>query len=233
MPDNSPQVELISNAPLPGAHQSPVNSPAPLRGSHRLRIFLIVFILGCVIGLTYTFMRPAVYRSTALLVVAVRTSGEAPDTGARTEQVALQREVLTSRSLLNDVLSAILDTAVQGGAAPSSVTELQDMLTVSPVGEAGALELWAEGPDSGVLPVVVNTWIDVYLAAQAASRETASDTADAELREQSTALEQKVAARRTKLEDFRRLYNIDSIERDENRALSKLQGLNECTQQSQ
>ena len=101
------------------------------------------------------------------------------------------------------------------------------MLTVTPVGEAGALELWAEGPDSGVLPVVVNTWIDVYLAAQAASRETASDTADAELREQSTALEQKVAARRTKLEDFRRLYNIDSIERDENRALSKLQGLNE------
>ena len=228
MSDNSSQIELITNAAPPGASQPPVNASTPLRGSHRLRVFLIVFILGCVISLTYTFMRPAVYRSTALLVVAARTSGEAPDTGARTEQVALQREVLTSRSLLNDVLSAILDTASPGDPAPRSVAELQDMLNVSPVGEAGALELWAEGPDPGVLPLVVNTWIDVYLTAQTASRETASDSADAELREQGAALELKVAAKRTQLDDFRRQYNIESIERDENRALSKLQGLNDA-----
>jgi uncharacterized protein involved in exopolysaccharide biosynthesis len=148
--------------------------------------------------------------------------------GARSEQVALQRQVLTSRSLLDEVLSTLSSDAVPpADPTPRSVAELQDMLAVIPVGEAGALELQAEGPDPAVLPTVVNTWIDVYLAVQNASRETASDSADAELREQSATLEQKVIAKRTQLEDFRRQYNIDSIERDENRALSKLQGLNE------
>lgn len=228
LPDNQPRVELISNAPLPGANPSPVNSPTAQSGSHRVRIFAIVFILGCGIGLAYTYMRPAVYRSTALLVMTAPGPGAQADLGARSEQIALQREVLTARSLMNELISRLTAADRAGETTPRSVADLREMLEVPPVGEAGALELRAEGPDPPVLPRVVNTWIDVYLAAQITSRETASDSADAELRQQSDALGRKVMVQRARLEEFRRVYDIDSIQRDENRALAKLRGLNEA-----
>jgi hypothetical protein len=76
--------------------------------------------------------------------------------------------------------------------------------------------------------LVVNTWVDAYLAAQASTRKTASESNDAAYRQQSAALEQKVAAKRKQLEDFRRQYDIVSMERDENRAAAKLRGLTEA-----
>ncbi len=61
MPDMPPQVELISGDPYSGLNPSQVNITTPRRGPHRVRIFTIVFALSGLLGLAYTFMRPAVF----------------------------------------------------------------------------------------------------------------------------------------------------------------------------
>ncbi len=228
MPDIPPQVELISSDPYPGLNPSPVNNTTPRRGPPRVRIFTIVFALSGLLGLAYTFMRPAVFESSAILVMSATAAGEDPTQVNRVERVALQREVLNSRSLLTQVLENLSHVTGPRNGLPRTVGELHDMLSVTPVGDAGILELRAEGPQPAALPLVVNTWVDAYLAAQASTRKTASESNDAAYRQQGAALERKVAVKREQLEEFRRQYDIVSMERDENRAAAKLRGLTEA-----
>ena len=146
---------------------------------------MLVFVAVSIVGLSYTFLRPAVYSSSGLLVITWPNSGQEALSEGTGRAMALQREVLGSRSLLDNVLNRLqANTESHNTAVPDSIASLQDMLIVSPVGDAGVIELRAEGPDPRILPVVVDTWMDVYLDIQTASRESASDSADAELREQ-------------------------------------------------
>jgi uncharacterized protein involved in exopolysaccharide biosynthesis len=190
-------------------------------------VFLGVFAVACLLGITYTFMRPAVYQSTAILVMASPVAGEQGDQASRSERVALQREILTSHSLLIKVLDELSPIEGSRDGLPRTVDDLNDMISVSAVGEAEILQVRAEGAEPKALPVVVNTWIDTYLSTQAASRKTTADSADAALRQQSEALSEKVADKRRALENFRQQNDILSMERDENRTLAKLKGLSD------
>ncbi len=227
MPDVPPKIELLSAEPHRGFDPPYVDNLGSGHGTHRLRVFTIVFAVVSLLWLTYTFMRPAVYRSSAVLMTESTVAGPEPEALSRRETIARQSEVLKSRSVLEKVLSALAPG--NGSHAPSTtVSDLDDMLEVVPVGEAGIVELRAEGTDRETLPLLINAWIDAYLAVQTATRQTSVDSADAALRKQEQVLQDKVLAKRAELEAFRAKHDIVSMERDENRALSRLKGLSEA-----
>lgn len=197
------------------------DSPAPRRS--RMVIFAWVFGLSCLASLTYTFIRPPVYQSTATLLIVPPVTTEQGDNPANTHHAAIQRQVLTSHSLLNRVFhhQAELDPKA---LTPEELRE-QNTLEVIPVDDTHMLELRVEGSRRDILPGLVNGWIDIYLENHTASRKTSSDSAYTALNQQLQGLEQKIDEKRRELERFRRQYDIVSMERSESQVLARLRGL--------
>ena len=211
----------------------------------RLKLFAVLFLGVAAAGLTYTFARPAVYRSTATLLLvppsgpaaaaavpasgqtAVRPAAAVSDPGAAAGgSPAVQSQLLAGQSILSALFDRLKAADPPTGAFPASVGDLRDMLKVVPLNGTNMVQLQAHGSDRHLLPVMVNDWIDVYLAAyKRAQRQDSSATATG-LQEQLTALQKRIAAKRTQLDAFRQQYDIVSIKRDENRALARLKGLN-------
>lgn len=75
--------------------------------------------------------------------------------------------------------------------------------------------------------MLINTWIDVYLAARAREVSRLMGDTTQILHTELQNLSAKISAKRTELEQFRRNNDISSIEREENDALARLKGLNE------
>lgn len=199
------------------------DSPAPKRS--RMVIFAWVFGLSCLASLTYTFIRPPVYQSTAtLLIVPPVTSGQEDNpTTTNNHHAAIQRQVLTSHSLLNRVFHHQAD--LDPKALPPEELWEQNTLEVIPVDDTHMLELRVEGPRRDILPGLINGWIDIYLENHTASRKTSSDSAYTALSQQLQGLEQKIDEKRRELERFRRQYDIVSMERSESQVLARLRGL--------
>jgi succinoglycan biosynthesis transport protein ExoP len=228
---------------------SPTHAPSPPYGmgtrggrSPRLRIFLVVFVLAAAAGLSYTFVRPAVYRSTATLVIVPPVGGKAvssstasnataptptpPQPGNADANVVVQSQMIGSQSILARLYDRMRKSDPVPKGMPGSLAQLQDMVSVVPVNGANMVELRAEGAPPAMLTAVVNKWIDVYLDAYAASQAHDSDSAGATLERHAVTLKQKIEAKRAQLDAFRARYDIVSIERDENRVLARLKGLN-------
>jgi hypothetical protein len=99
------------------------------------------------------------------------------------------------------------------------------MLTVDPVEETNLVEIKAEGTNPKLLPLLINTWIDVYLDARSDEVKRRTGTTTRILEDELKSLTAKINAARLELESFRKAYDISSTERDENEALARLKGL--------
>jgi len=240
MPD--PRFEVLVSPSSPYPHD-PASRSDGGRYS-RLRVFAVLFVAAAVVGLGYTFVRAPVYRSTATLIVVPPDPVRLPDPtnvgparahGAQTAfaagnapdgSAAVQSQMIGGQSILSRLYGDLKNAtpAVQG--LPDSLSELERMLDVVPVSGTNMVELRAEGSPAALLPVLVNTWIDVYLKAYSASQQNDTDSTRTALTDQLDSLNTKIAAQRTQLQTFRKQYDIVSIKRDENRALARLKGLN-------
>ncbi|MCC9000218.1 MAG: hypothetical protein LM522_12120, partial [Candidatus Contendobacter sp.] len=212
------------------------------RNRYRLGIFLGIFLLSGVAGLTYTFIRPAVYQSTATLLVTLAepaTSIIPAITDPSTTRVeverfprnddphyaAIQRQVLASPELWNKVYERL-----SGKEAPrlaDNATELDDGLEAVLVGDTNMIELHARGPQPERLPLLLNTWIEIYLTLQADAEKNAAASTLLTLQQQLQELTPKIAAKRQQLEQFRQRYDIVFAENLENPAPAQLKGLQE------
>ncbi|MGA7802697.1 MAG: hypothetical protein WCC36_18015, partial [Gammaproteobacteria bacterium] len=241
MPD--PQFQVLVS-PSPGYASDP-RAPQDEHGRYsRLRIFLILFAATALAGLAYTFVRPPVYRSTATLIVvppnpvrlpSVSVAGNVSGSGARQSaaaasspdgSAAVQSQLIGGQSIISRLYDHLksVDPATQG--LPDSLADLEGMLNVVPVNGTNMVELRAEGAPASLLPLLVNNWIDVYLKAYAASQQSDANSASTALSDQLASLETKIGDQRQQLQAFRKQYDIVSIQRDENRVLARLKGLN-------
>lgn len=210
----------------------------------RLRIFTAVFLVTTLVGFAYTFLRPAVYRSTATLLVVPPASVQAPDTlgtgsghidrsrqslgsgGSPDDNAAVQSQMLDGQSIIASLYGRLSRVVPRPHGLPGSLNHLENMLSVAPVKGTDMVELRAEGSPAALLPVLVNRWIDVYLKAYAVSQQNDANSARTALSDQIASLGTKIADKQRQLEAFRRQYDIVSIKRSENRALARLKGLN-------
>ena len=107
----------------------------------RLPIFLGVFSLSAVVGLGYTFARPAEYRGTASLRVAAATPATVPGVLAPTAAAAADPA---------RVVAAAESTRSAEGASADVVAGELRVLTSAPLLGAVVRRLQAEAPDGAV-----------------------------------------------------------------------------------
>ncbi len=227
---------------LPGPETTPVNEPViPWFRTRRFLIFASTFLVTAIVGLLIVFLRPPIYRASASLLTTAAppadymeprpssSGNQSPAAGVVVDpqHVAIQRVILTAQPLLMETIRLLeLEGWIpEGGLTPA---DIKQMLSVEPVPDTNLVELRAEGTNQDLLAPLVNTWIDVYMETRTREiRATTGATLEA-LKEQLGALEGKIETKRQKLAEYRRRYDIASLEREENEALARLKGLMEA-----
>ncbi|BCX88356.1 polysaccharide biosynthesis transport protein [Methylomarinovum tepidoasis] len=216
-------VERISGPePAPPASVPPL----PWYRQRRVLVFAAVAAATLLLGWLIVFLRPAIYQAGATLLTTPPPAVDADEVVVDPQHIAIQRVLLTGQPLLEETLERLeWDGRLPPGLTPAAVRE---MLRVEPVPDTNLVRLIAEGPDRDLLAPLVNTWVEVYREVRAREIEASTGATLRALRERLAALQGKIAARRKALEDFRQRYDIASLERGENTALARLNGLTEA-----
>lgn len=198
----------------------------PWYKSKRVIVFLTTFLTTLLVGESYNFLRPAVYRSSATLLTVAKPHIDQSSGEADIQHVSIQRHILTGTPLLTETARRLRQTDAIQSADPVMVNDIRNMLVVTPVEDTNLVELQAEGHDPNILHLLVNTWIDVYLDARAQEVQKSTDDTTSALTEEYRGLKKKIETKQEQLKSFRKQYDIVSMEREENEVLSRLRGLN-------
>ncbi len=212
----SGRVEVLPAAPARSSGQL---------GSRRLRVFLLVLALCLVVGLSWDFLRPPLYRASANLLTVAPPGLDEPAGEADLQHVAIQRQRLLGQPVLEAVARKLSEKDPALGEL--SADQLRVWIRVLPVPGTNLVELRAEGTEPLFLSALVNTWIETYLEERA--REVARLDAETVqvLRDRHQAMGRKIEEKRRELREFRERHSILSTARDENEVLSRLKGLQE------
>ena len=191
----------------------------------RLILFAVVFAVCAILSLAFTFKRPAIYESSSLLLIEPKDPNTR-DQDTSAYDIALQEQVLLSRNLLTTVSKSLSLPAYTGDMESLKFSSLRPMLRVTTQADSAVVQLTAEGPQKTVLPIIVNTWVDCYVDMNSQMQQSYSDAGALSLKQQIDTLKNKIDAKREELESFRDKYDIVTLEREGNKVLSKLKGLN-------
>ena len=214
-----PQVELLSRAP------GPTTVREPLRQAARFRLFAVVFTVILIGGSLWNFTRPAQYRATATVLVEVPegigfTAGKA---GADLQNLAVQGRILLARELLADTLTRA--AASDPGVAALDPDGLRRRLDVQPTTGTNLVELSAVGPAPAQLAVLVNAWIEAYLARRQTQIEGDVGAVLARLQEEYDRLDAEKRNKAAALDRYRQENGIDTMEQAGNQAPARLEAL--------
>lgn len=191
----------------------------------RLVIFTSVFLSCLLLSLGFVFLQPATYQSYATLLTVAKTAIDQASREADIQHVAIQKQVLLGSELLTETA----DRLRKGNDAEAGINltpaAIRDMLDVRPVDDTNLVEMVAEGNEPGLLPRLINTWIDVYLDARSAEIARSKGSTVEMMQEELVALTEKIQQKRLELEQFRQHNEIVSTERQDNEALARLKGL--------
>ena len=204
----------------------------------RLTVFLIVFLVTLLPGLTWNLLRPAEYRATARVQVATgtvasqivtTTAGSAAELPtAQRVDLLTQAQILTSRPLFEEVLQRLNregHTAAFAGADP--IGTLQNAVAATPIPETNIVELQAIGTSPQLMAKVVNTVIETYRQQLLTSHDNASQEAILNLRDEVERHGISIGQKRSQLAAFREQSGVVSSERSENEALARVKGLSD------
>lgn len=195
----------------------------PWYRSRRFGIFSMVFFISTAIGLIYDYSRPAIYRSSATLLTSAMTAIDRESGDPDIQHVAIQRQILLGYELIAETLSRL--KAADKSLAHLTTSDIQTLLHVEPVAETNLVEIEAEDSNSKFLPMLINTWVDVYLDARNEEVKRLTSDTTRILEDELKGLSDKVDSARTELEAFRITHDISSTGREENVALARLKGL--------
>lgn len=207
----------------------------------RGRLFAAVFATTLAVGLGLTFSRPPEYRSEATIAIYRTSPAAAGGSEASADAVPLTSGdvheaeaepaavLMEARRLLAwPMLLSLQDRLRETGAAPSppSAADLQQMLSAETRSETNVIELAATGLGRELLPTILQSWIDLYVAEKDARKASEGSSNREELAQQVTEIEQRLADQRARLEAFRTANDIVSLEREDNETAARLKGLN-------
>ena len=227
MRNHLPQIELT-----PGNHRvEPAFSESPSwLKSKRMLIFLIAFSVTLVVAMSYVLGRSSIYRSHATLLTVAKTAVDQRSDDIDIQHVAIQKQLLLGAEMLAEMTKRLsfhpeIKTVL-------TAADIRSLLDVRSVADTNLIEIVAEGSNPKLLPILVNTWLEVYLEAR--EKEMARSTGDTTQRIQTeiTGLTEKIAQKRAELEQFRDHHQIVSTGREENEALARLKGLNDSLNKS-
>ncbi len=217
--DTNPKME-----PRPRSERYLDNPEEPWHRSTRARLFGLVAGLTLVFGVIWTLSQPVVYRSSATVLMSAPTAIDAKVSEADIQSVAIQRKIL----LGEDITRRLADELDTTWALGLDAVELRQLLQVNPVPDTNLVEMSAQGSDGEILPLVVGSWIDVYLAVRAEDIEQRKSQTLLVVQDELDGLAEKLEQARSALDDYREKHEIISVERQENEVLARLDGLNKA-----
>jgi len=192
----------------------------------RLLVFALTFVAALLIGMAWNFLRPAEYRASTRLQVAL--PGATGPAAAASSAFASRLELVTSRPLLEQLAGSL---AAQGRPLPDGngdlASSLQAMLSVTAVPGTDVLLIEAIGPDPARLADILNALPDVLRADLAARQASEADGQLAAAHEELARLERTSSERQAQLEAFRQRTGVIS-EREENDSVIRSRGLNQA-----
>lgn len=220
MDPQTPQVEVSAQRhyPLP-----PILDTGPWYKTRRFRIFIVTLCLSLLISYAYVFSRSAIYQSYATLLTVANTAVDQSSSEADIQHVAIQKQILLGPELLAKT-AALLRDRNDFDHTPG-VADIRQMLQVHPVDATNLVKMQAEGENPELLPVLINTWIDVYLQARAEQIALSTNSTTDALQQQLEQLSEEIKLKRDELDLFRQQNDISSSARIENEALAHLKGL--------
>jgi len=207
------QIEYFSRPDVPYALK---DSPITNKDNLRVKVFVLTFLVSLIIGISINYSRPAVYQSNATLLTSAATAVDQQSQDVDFQHVTIQRQKLLGAELLTKTIAKIklLDNELK--VSELSLVDVRNMLQVEPIEETNLLNMTAKGSEPELLPVVINTWIDVYLEARANSVKNAADNTVERIENELIELGNKIEATRTEIDLFRKEHDISSITREEN-----------------
>jgi len=207
------QIEYFSR---PDVSYALKDSPITNKDNLRVKVFVLTFLVSLIIGISINYSRPAVYQSNATLLTSAATAVDQQSQDVDFQHVTIQRQKLLGAELLTKTIAKIklLDNELK--VSELSLVDVRNMLQVEPIEETNLLNMTAKGSEPELLPVVINTWIDVYLEARANSVKNAADNTVERIENELIELGNKIEATRTEIDLFRKEHDISSITREEN-----------------
>lgn len=192
-------------------------------------VLLGTFVLVLTVACVWIWSREPVFQSQAILHFSYAQQLSEEQSALPEEQITLNQQRLTSYRILEQ-LSAKLDQEYSLVFTPE---ELSKILTTEEQLESRIINLFATGSQANVLQPILEQWVVLYLSLLA--DETVENTEqDIDLGQQKLiALEEKILEQRLVLEQYGEENNIISVERDENRALTKIKGLSTSLDQAE
>lgn len=219
-----PQIDYFPNN---GIKSSPGFNREPWFRMRRFVIFAVVFLICAAIGLIYSYSRPAIYRSSATLLTSAMTAVDRESGPVDVQHVAIQKQILLNHELLAKTLAKLKTSDTASSLQLLTVHDIENVLSVEPVAETNLVEIRAEGTDPEFLPLLVNTWVDVYSIARADEIKKLTGNTTEQIANELKELESKVITKRAELDEFRKINDIASTGRLENEPLAQLIGINE------
>ena len=209
-----PSVEIVQVGPQ--------QIPSPIKSRRRGGIFLLVLLVCSITSLSYVFVRDPVYRASASVLTVKPKAADTLSQEADAEHVAIQSRLLQGAELL----ATVADEINNSYGSNFSVAELRQTLSTAPVENTNLLELRAEGNEPALLQDLVNTWAESYESYRLGEVDKLTNNTTAELLDSQAELAAEIAQAREELRTYRETHNIVSSEREENRSLSAIRGLN-------
>ena len=225
MKNYPPQIEIY---PDNSFNLQPDLIQRPWFQSPRFIIFISVFLVCVLISEAYNFSRPAIYRSNATLLTSAMTAIDSESKAVDIQHVAIQKHILLGHELVTETLSRLKAANTSDTVLTLTPADIQKLLNVEPIAQTNLVEIQAEGRDPEFLPLLINTWIDVYLDARAKDVQQLTANTKSIVEGELNGLSGKIDNARAELEMFRKINDISSTGRTENEPLARLNGLNDA-----
>ncbi len=242
MKSDAPAIELTRDPVYPpqfdgreGLTSSPRNP--------KIRVFALAFLVPCILGLAFTFLRPAIYASNAVLLVEPpadrsRLTGESPAGGpptavvlpaaaANVQYLATERQRLLSEPVLQAVTDEIAPLVPESSSPLAARAAIEAMIDVSYAADTNLVQMRAEDAQKDLLPALMQAWLAAYLRSREETNLSRGNSEHQALSAQLDELTRRIEQQRSEVDGFRREHDIVSQERTENRDLAKLRGLND------
>lgn len=195
----------------------------------RWMVLLLSFTAVAIILLIWVWSKPPQFQSQAILHFSYPQSASQEQSAVPEEQVNLNRRRLVSFSVLETLQAQLRDDHQLN----YSIEQLSSMISAEAHGTSRIINLSAMGPQPEELKTVLSEWIELYLVLLESETQK-TDAKDIQLlKSKQATIENKVVEQRQKLEQFGNQHNIVSLERDENRLLSKVKGLGASIDEAQ
>lgn len=188
----------------------------------RLLVFIATFLLAMAAGQWWNYSRPAEYRASLRLQLALPDAGgsESAASGA----FANRLQLLNSRPVLERLERQAAQPAMAAASGADVVAQLQAMLEVQPLPGSEVLRLVATGADAAALAPLLNAWPEVVRDELATRQRGDADERLTRLQAELGRLDERSRNARARLDRFREQAGV-SAERDENEAIAVNKGL--------